>query len=407
MRSFAIWYNEVKNKSSENIEIIEDTNKENKVRLSLHINLWKNSKRLDLPTLLDIGLDVSCLKTIDVINIFVPFEIEKEDISDLGLTIKKSGDKLIGAIFNEDYSINIGGEGRANKALIKKIKTNISKQNETEAEDEIIYYLDENKPIKIIKFMDKKTNILEEKIINATIKKTRNIQKKNNDNSQFVLYCLTMDDQIKVHKQRNSETNLLEGTIISIINVKSIVYNDCLEEDREPDRYYFRVRLKLPEKVQIIKIEKDANPIESFFTEIEMIDFRVNDVRSFISNLREKFEKEQRFIIEKIHYLVLRNSQDEAIYYGGPLKSRILEEEMWNSYIEREYLNNGDLVAYHIAKKFDGVDEKNSTENSMSALIRFKYRKTTVKKMIFAFIIAVLTGIFGNIIYEILKKHLE
>ncbi len=401
MRSFAIWYNEVKKKTNENKE---DSNKENKVKLSLHINLWRNSKRLDLPTLLDIGLDVSCLKTIDTINIFVPFKIAKDDISDLGLTIKKSGDKLIGAIFNEDYSINIGGEGRANKALIKKIKTNVSKQNESEIEDETIYYLDKNKPIKIIKIMNKKNNILEEKIINATIKKTQNIQKKNNDNGQFVLYCLKTDDQIDVKEQRNSETKLLEGTIVSINDVKSIVSNECVEEDREPDRYYFRLRLKLPEKVQIIKIEKDANPIESFFTEIEMIDFRVNDVRSFISNLREKFEKEQRFIIEKIHYLVLRNSQDEAIYYGGPLKSRILEEEMWNSYIEEEYLKNGDLVAYHIAKKFDGVEEKNSTENSMSALIRFKYRKTTRKKMLFAFIVAALTGVLGNIIYEFLKN---
>lgn len=230
------------------------------------------------------------------------------------------------------------------------------------------------------------------------------IFKKNNDNGQFVLYCLKTDDQIDVKEQRNSETKLLEGTIVSINDVKSIVSNECVEEDREPDRYYFRLRLKLPEKVQIIKIEKDANPIESFFTEIEMIDFRVNDVRSFISNLREKFEKEQRFIIEKIHYLVLRNSQDEAIYYGGPLKSRILEEEMWNSYIEEEYLKNGDLVAYHIAKKFDGVEEKNSTENSMSALIRFKYRKTTRKKMLFAFIVAALTGVLGNIIYEFLKN---
>ena len=191
MRSFAIWYNEVKKKTNENKE---DSNKENKVKLSLHINLWRNSKRLDLPTLLDIGLDVSCLKTIDTINIFVPFKIAKDDISDLGLTIKKSGDKLIGAIFNEDYSINIGGEGRANKALIKKIKTNVSKQNESEIEDETIYYLDKNKPIKIIKIMNKKNNILEEKIINATIKKTQNIQKKNNDNGQFVLYCLKTDD---------------------------------------------------------------------------------------------------------------------------------------------------------------------------------------------------------------------
>lgn len=84
MRSFAIWYNEVK-KTNENKE---DSNK-SKVKYLLHINLWRNSKRLDLPTLLDIGLDVSCLKTIDTINIFVPFKIAKDDISDLGLTIKK------------------------------------------------------------------------------------------------------------------------------------------------------------------------------------------------------------------------------------------------------------------------------------------------------------------------------
>lgn len=78
MRSFAIWYD------SDITDAID-------IKASVHVNFWsqipyKNHKNLYF---LDFGIMVSDISKLNRINLYVPFEICKSDIKDLGSKISK------------------------------------------------------------------------------------------------------------------------------------------------------------------------------------------------------------------------------------------------------------------------------------------------------------------------------
>ena len=97
--SFALAYVPSNDKNDEN-----NANKEH-FSVKVNINLWTQCGWDDETPVLDIGLMLSHLSDAKKIRLYLPFQVEKEDLEDLCECLSKDAN-LLGAVFNEPYSSN-------------------------------------------------------------------------------------------------------------------------------------------------------------------------------------------------------------------------------------------------------------------------------------------------------------
>ena len=175
-------------------------------------------------------------------------------------------------------------------------------------------------------------------------------------------------------------------------------------------KYYFRIRIETNHNdVELINDEiKGISIFSNQFTNTEVIDFRLNDIRSCSEELREQFAKGNKFKILAIHYLILRNADDIIIHYGEPISSRMLENYLWKDYIDG---TNKNIIAYHIkskAKKQKDDNGKIITKyiEDFSDLTRFQYQKENwivlTKYIVGIILFGAISGVLGNLICKFL-----
>jgi hypothetical protein len=136
------------------------------------------------------------------------------------------------------------------------------------------------------------------------------------DESVFTIYKTSTND-IKFKEFAN-------GTIISIKILKQI------------DKSYYRFRIKGDFVQSLSTISKPTNAIlESAFSEIEMIDFRVNEIRDLNQDLLELIRTEVILKILKQHFFFICSNEEEVIGNHQPyISCRNLENYRWNNYVD-------------------------------------------------------------------------
>ncbi|MES2746820.1 MAG: hypothetical protein V4648_00485 [Bacteroidota bacterium] len=193
-----------------------------------------------------------------------------------------------------------------------------------------------------------------------------------------------------IYKTSQSDLSFEEkhgGTIISI-NIP-----------KEEKANYFRFRIKGDFINSLSTISVPTNSIlESAFSEIEMIDFRANEIRDLNHDLLEQIKGERLLKIQKQHFFFICSKDEELIGNHQPfLSCRNLENYRWDDYVGIPKVNDQVYLAYHW---------KEINVESVSTLIKTKYEKnnwkTISKYAIFAFIIAVAIELFGNWLYDFL-----
>ena len=181
--------------------------------------------------------------------------------------------------------------------------------------------------------------------------------------------------------------NTFEGTIITI---------NLPKQER---RIYLRYRIKGEFINSLSTISKPTNAIlESAFSEIEMIDFRVNEIRDLNLSLLESINK-KLLKIEKMHFFFICSNDEEVVGNHQPfLSCRNLENYRWNNYVDLPNTHKQIYLAYHWKEK---------EQESVSILIKSKYERnnivTILKYAILAFFIALVIELISNWIYDILK----
>ena len=90
MSSFALWF-----------ESNEDSHEG--FVADVHFNLWNLHYRKAKPPFLDVGIKIYQPQGYSKVFFFVPWRIEKNDISDLGNFLKST--EILCTVFNEDYTI--------------------------------------------------------------------------------------------------------------------------------------------------------------------------------------------------------------------------------------------------------------------------------------------------------------
>lgn len=216
------------------------------------------------------------------------------------------------------------------------------------------------------------------------------VNKPESGDPSFIIYSLDIENQVDIKKcKRDADT---PGSILAI-KVNDIKYEEI-------KKYYFRIRIAVPgNDVQLIndRIQGDS-VFQRYFTNTEVIDFRLNDIRSCSEELREQFNKGKKFGILATHYLVLRDANDVIIHHGMELSSRMLEDNLWRTYFDE---SNYDMIAYHFKSK--AIKRKKKVVkyvDDFTALTRFQYQRGTTRHILLyigvIILVGIITGVVGN-----------
>ncbi len=202
----------------------------------------------------------------------------------------------------------------------------------------------------------------------------------------------------KVYKTSSNDiafTDFANGTIISI------------KVPKEKIKSYYRFRIKGDFIESLSIISKPTNAIfESAFSEIEMIDFRVNEIRDLNHDLLERIREEVLLKIEKQHFFFICSNEEEIIGNHQPFSScRNLESKKWDSYVDFPNINKNNLLFWKETKKniYLAYHWKENNKESISTLIKTKYEKNNWITIVKFISIVVLIELFSNWIYDILK----
>lgn len=363
MRSFAIWYKEKEDSKREHENSTEEKAKAKTGRLRETI-IKEIIKELNLNTnnpentnvavdvhvnliesanknkwYIDFGIKVQDISNVEIIYLFCPFPIK--DVEEIADLTDVMDTKLLKALFNENLTVV---EGIAKRRLVKF---------------------------------------------------------SNDENPQVVVYRLDTTNEISL-KHINEHEKC--GTIVAI-DTKDILKPIHESTEDVCKNYYFRFRIGIPDTgAEIINHEIEGISIASCkFTKTEIIDFRLNNIRSIGDNAQDEINKGEFFYLKSVHLLILKNAKDVLMYPSENPSTRMLEAELWQQYLRGNKDNDKeieDLVAYHFKKKSTSRDNNISEYNVLA-----RFSSTTIPKYaIFWFIVfAIFLELACNALYDYLK----
>ena len=214
------------------------------------------------------------------------------------------------------------------------------------------------------------------------------------DKNLFNIYELDVENDI------NIDYSKYKGTIFSF---------DFRQFKSIPTYYRFRLKGQFVKNLSYV-YKPSISFLESAFSSVEIIDFRINDTRNLNVSLVEQIEECSKFNISLVHYFVMRNVKDEYILSNQALNSvRQLEENVWSTYIsESEHLYEKSF-AYHLKKKVNEEDKASKRYiDEFSAVLKFRFEDSKLfMYFIYLLIFAMFTEVLGSGLYDCLKPILK
>lgn len=225
------------------------------------------------------------------------------------------------------------------------------------------------------------------KIINIGHEKYRDLVHQESKKS-FSIYTIDVKNDIEIKEKYG-------GSIVEL-DTGAIKYSDI------KDTCYFRFRITLDSLKQFTHLYTPKYSFfQSAFSQTEIIDFRVNEKRNLDKSLLQEMDGKGSFLINKVHFLLLRNAEDNFAYAHNDTSScRVLEEKIWDEYIDIKYKEEK-IIAYHWKKK-GGID-------SFNAFAKMDFKKNNLKTITMYLIViialSVLVNLLSSFLFESFNKE--
>ncbi len=313
-------------------------------KCEVHLNLWKNALRqkfhLEVEYLLDIGIKIFDYKnTIDSLVLFFPFDLQKDDVSDLGNTLSNTK-SLVNTIFNESM-IYTAGEG--NQGSLCKYESKVKDQEE---------------------------------------------QKRRS----FILYTLAPSNYAV------SKKDGLYGAFLTI----QLSGADLSDSDKNGNLYIrFRITIKDASAQSYLKRDENlANDVlQAAFSKTELYDIRINDRRETDDKVLEEIETTMHntlMPINKAHFFFVTNVVDQVLNGTSErMDTRMLEMDKWSTYVP--YNDEHPRIAYHWKK----VAEKGKAFENFEIFFRNTCDNRNYRKILLYLFVAFWIGAVGSLISSI------
>ncbi|TNC74336.1 hypothetical protein [Rubellimicrobium roseum] len=311
-----------------------------KPRLELHFNLWRDLSPLF--SFLDIGLLLSNTEQLGRIYVYVPAYIDPTWISDLSPVLKD--EHTLNAVFNSVISLK-------------------SEQDYSfEAEEQGEYFA-------TIHSVNTTKEIF-----------TTSQQDLNSDGGSVIAFGEALCERI-----RSAERALLQS-------------------GKRHAPQYLRFRIRFPsDRMQVFSsvLPADESAWSPSFESLELIDFRLNEKRSYPRRVADLAEGKE-FHVEAVHYFLIREATRQLVMQHAPNhKVRRLEGLIWNNYLEGRPYSGGEtrtypterMLIYHWKKQGSGTPREEQAIDDFTAFASFRGSEPNLKMFIFG---AVLLGAVGS-----------
>ena len=166
---------------------------------------------------------------------------------------------------------------------------------------------------------------------------------------------------------------------------------------------YIRFRLQAKNVKDAVISDHISNDfLQDAFSEIDMIDFRMNEHRSVHIEAIDKMKEEgyDYFKFNKVHLFFMVEIK-EIVQNGSSLKSdsRLLEKELWRDYIPKG-AKNSYYIAHHWKKEKSTNDNKDEYESFMGYRFFFtsQYPKINWIRLIVYLSVVVLLSWVGSML---------
>jgi hypothetical protein len=340
----------VKHKPTQSMATWFSPKKSVSTKIDLHFNLWrlKDHDRASRD-FLDIGVMITAPTGLDEIHFYLPFEIAKSDVVDLGSKFTES--ELATSIFNEKLA------AKNSSAAVVQL---------TRESDSTTYCYVYKLPS-----------------VSST--------------SAYI------DNSVMAVEKR------FEGTEIVITNNALSAACSAIEDD---ERLYIRFRVFVPDDAFVNSSIPQDRFFLSGFDVVECLDLRLNETRNLPPGLRPAMvaaRRDSAVVISRLDFLLaVRVTADFVGGYRDFHKCRLLESGAWNDYADDAEIPNG-MVVYHwreIAGGGSSTDTKSTIED-FNAFVKLRQRvsgRPTIRAYLAAAVaIGVFVGLIGNGTYDLIK----
>ena len=207
------------------------------------------------------------------------------------------------------------------------------------------------------------------------------------DKNNFLKYCECFNDDFSIK--------------IDLSNLNDI--------PNEINTIYIRFRIKnIASQEMLSTLATKNNYLESAFTERQILDFKLNNVRTMNQYTLSALEA-QGYILTKfksIHLFVMVPSAYEISTWGDFSECRQLETGEWNTYLNKNISENTkNILAYHWKQKYDS--DKNKFVDEFAQLIKIEHKSTNIKMIVIYCIIVVLLGALGSALFDQIKGLIQ
>ena len=329
-------------------KLAEESNSEEKplherrLRDELHINIWEVGKKPAGP-FMDIGVMISDLENTGFIQVDLPWEVSKKDISDLGA--KLNGEKSVAAIFNEVVHYDGFAEGNFANISFRK-----------DGKDE--------KPFSLLR-------------LNSELFKIEYVNLSNGTTSSRLL--------VEIPRPHPS----------------------TLSSDRRISAYVrFRIR-NIPKKIYTSTFAQKDRTLISSRTEMRIIDFRINVRRGVPEELLSGSETVEFPQFERIHCFLTTDRSEDCSSQGKTYNGyrSLMDEDVWNEYIRldhRERISEENSVSNYLGHQWTAGDDRGVKD--LIVLGRFSKNKSGLLLMTRFVLLGILFGATGNGLWEYFPK---
>lgn len=313
---------------------------EKKRKDELHINIWEIGDKPGGP-FMDIGVMISSREHIGFIQVDLPWEVNKKDLSDLGA--KLNGEKSVAAIFNEVVHYDGFAEGNFANISFRK-----------DGRDE--------KPFSLLR-------------LNSELFKIEYVHLSNGATSTRLM--------VEIPRP----------------------HPETLSEDKRISAYVrFRIR-NVPKKMYTSTFEQKDRTIISSRTVTRIIDFRINVRRGVPEELLSGSETLEFPQFERIHCFLTTDRSEDCSSQGKTYMGyrSLMDEDVWNEYIRldhRERISEENSVSNYLGHQWTA-----SNVNGVKDLIvlgRFSKTKSGIGLIIRFILLGIIFGATGNGIWEVI-----
>ena len=180
-------------------------------------------------------------------------------------------------------------------------------------------------------------------------------------------------------------------------------FAECKNLPNSIETIYLRFRIiNIESKKLLSTLSNKNNYLESAFIERQILDFKLNNVRTLDRFQLNRFLGEGYSLVQfsAIHLFVMVPSDYEITIWGDFSECRQLEKGEWNQYLQNNVSGNTtDISAYHWKQK----KKDDRFVDEFAQLIKMEHKSTNFKLIIIYCVIVIALGAVGSGLFEFIK----